>query len=336
MGRFDFVIAQAIQPVFGAAPLSTQKLESLAERAGLPACIVENTSGFVPLSATESFLNSVQFDVGDSTFLFDSLGLDIAEKRASHSVVGVPLPTGVTGKEALQSMTATFNCFISGARFSCERQGNLFWVVRTTSATEWSNEWSVLQYNLSIMISGACRLFGRKVRPIALCLPEARSQDELPEDIRDLPIILDRNRFGIALSVASVASAGFVLQGPEKTAIEHRTEPLTGTMLQELATCLAKFVTSPTSDKLSERVAHAFGLSTRSYRRHLANFGMSHSRLLSDVRLDLALTLLKDDLLSITEIAFELGYAHSGDFTRFFKDRMGCSPLEFRRLRLQA
>jgi AraC-like DNA-binding protein len=61
--------------------------------------------------------------------------------------------------------------------------------------------------------------------------------------------------------------------------------------------------------------------------------GTTHAHLLADVRLDMALGLLADDGNGVTGIAMELGYAHPGDLTRFFKARMGVSPAAFRRLR---
>ncbi|MDU9007195.1 AraC family transcriptional regulator [Sedimentitalea todarodis] len=335
MGKLNVVVAQAIKPVLGAVPMSKFKLELFAERAGLPASTIEDPTGFVPLNAVESFLNSIHKEVGDPTFLFDSLDIDITEKRETHAVVGVPLPTGVTGQEALQIMSATFNRFITGPRYMCETRGNRLWVLRTTSATDWSDNWSVVQYNLSIMLQGARRILGQNVTPVALCLPDARRPDKLPEEFCNLPISRNRDRFGIAFSIVDVASAKFVLEAAENPSGGHLTEPMSDTTFQTIASCLSKFVMSSTSDRLSERVAKAFGFSTRSYRRQLANLGTSHTQLLADVRLDLALTLLALHSISITEIAYELGYAHPGDFTRFFKARMGCSPLEFRQRRSQ-
>lgn len=336
MGMLNVVVAQAIKPVLGAVPMPKFKLELIAERAGLPASTVEDPTGFVPLNAIECFLNLIHKEVGDPTFLFDSLDMDIVEKHETHAVVGVPLPTGVTGQEALQIMSATFNRFITGPRYMCETRGSRLWVLRTTSATEWSDNWSVVQYNLSIMLRGARRILGQNVTPVALCLPDAQRPEKLPEEFCELPISRNRDRFGIAFSIVDVASASFVLKAAEYPSGGHLTEPMFDTTIQTMASCLSKYVMSSTSDRLSERVAKAFGFSTRSYRRQLAKMGTSHARLLSDVRLDLALTLLADDTNSVTEIAYELGYVHPGDFTRFFRGRMGYSPLEFRQRRSQA
>jgi AraC-like DNA-binding protein len=62
----------------------------------------------------------------------------------------------------------------------------------------------------------------------------------------------------------------------------------------------------------------------------LKHLDTSHAKILSDVRLDLALKLLQDDRVNVETVAIELGYAHPGDFSRFFKNRMGCCPTEYR------
>ena len=330
MGQLSIVAAHAFKPMISAAAMPTRQIERLAERANLPAWVIENTTGYVPLPATENFINLVHRKLGDPSFLFQSLSLDMSEKQETHSVVGIPLPVGETGQEALQALTATFNRYISGAQFYCETRGGLLWVERTTSATEWSDEWPVVQYNLSIMLMGARRALGRKLRPKALHLPEIKTNKDLPEELRDIPIALKKKGFGLAFDVLDVALSGFTLGNMEKQSNRLTSEPATMDMKPSISSCLSQFVMSSTTDNLSERVARAFGISERSYRRELAKVGTSHSQLLADIRLDLALRLLADETNTVAGIAVELGYAYAGDFTRFFKSRMGCSPTEYR------
>jgi AraC-like DNA-binding protein len=331
MGHISLVATHAIKPMIGAAAMPTPLLERFAERAGLPGWIVEDSTGYVPLHATESFLNIVHRNTGDPAFLFNSLGIDVDEKRETHAVVGIPLPVGVTGKEAVQMMSDTFNGYISGSRFYCEIRDDLLWVERTASATEWSDVWPVVQYNLSVILVGVRRVLGRHLRPKALHLSQAPAKKDLPDDLRDVAITLNRERYGMAFNLMDVVSAGFSLKKSGRLPDNPPIGPATGDKLDAVSSCLSQFVMSSTTDRLSERVSRSFGLSERSYRRQLAQMGTSHSRLLADIRLDLALKLLADDSIAVTNIAVELGYAHVGDFTRFLKGRMGCSPTEYRR-----
>lgn len=330
MAKLNLVVAQAIKPVLGASQESSRQLEHLAERAGLPPHIVEQPAGFIPLHATESFLNLLQRRTGDPAFLFACLDLDPEESRQTHSVAGVPLPSGLTGTEALIRLTESFNNFITGARFLCEAHEGLFWIMRTTGATEWSEAWPVLQYNLSIMFFGTRRILGRHVWPRAMMLPVQPPTHELPQDLRDLPTMLNVDRFGLAFRISDIASLQFVLAESTGLELQSQTSPICGVTRRSVGDCISRFVMSQKTDRLSERVARAFGMSPRSYRRHMSELGTTHGSLVADVRLEIAFELLADSTCTVTEVAFELGYEHPGDFTRFFKGRTGLSPVEYR------
>jgi AraC-like DNA-binding protein len=77
--------------------------------------------------------------------------------------------------------------------------------------------------------------------------------------------------------------------------------------------------------------AQAAGMSTRSLQRYLTAEGLSYSRLVDQVRFDLAMIWLQQPTLQLNDIAFELGYREPANFTRAFKRWTGISPTEFRR-----
>jgi AraC-like DNA-binding protein len=52
--------------------------------------------------------------------------------------------------------------------------------------------------------------------------------------------------------------------------------------------------------------------------------------LIDEVRFDLAVPLLNDEALTITEIAYELGYANVAHFSRAFRRITGMSPRNYR------
>ncbi|UWR05218.1 helix-turn-helix transcriptional regulator (plasmid) [Ruegeria conchae] len=332
MANLNLVIAQAIKPAISASDLSLYTLERIADRAGLPPSIVENPAGIVPLHAVEFFLALLQQKVGEQSFLFRSLELDPEENRQTHSVVGIPLPCGLTNFEGLNHLTEKFNSFISGARFFCHRQGDRFWIMRTTAATDWSDEWPTLQYNLAIMQLATRRVLGCSVLPVALALPMFPEKVELHDELRHIPVVQSKDHFGIAFDLIGIVDRNFTLSPTSRTVLDEEPLPIDSNLRQSIISCLSTFLTLSTTDSLSDRVAKAFGISTRTYRRILAEHGTSHARLLADARLNLATKLLLQDNCSITETALELGYGYPGDFTRFFKKRMGVTPAEFRQI----
>jgi len=77
-------------------------------------------------------------------------------------------------------------------------------------------------------------------------------------------------------------------------------------------------------------VARMLGYSAPTLRRHLEQQGTSYRILLEQVRRDLAARHLEAMQLSVSEIAYRLGFAHAPAFHRAFKRWYGRSPSEYR------
>lgn len=72
------------------------------------------------------------------------------------------------------------------------------------------------------------------------------------------------------------------------------------------------------------------GVSPRTLKRQLAEYGTSFQVLLDELRRDRALSMLEDESMPIERIAKELGYADPSNFNRAFKRWMGVAPSAFR------
>jgi AraC-like DNA-binding protein len=73
-------------------------------------------------------------------------------------------------------------------------------------------------------------------------------------------------------------------------------------------------------------IAKRLGLSQRTLARHLAEEGTSFSKMLTEMRRDLAERYLKDESLSISQIAWLLGFQDLGAFSHAFKRWHGTAP----------
>jgi AraC-like DNA-binding protein len=82
-----------------------------------------------------------------------------------------------------------------------------------------------------------------------------------------------------------------------------------------------------------EHLARAVGMSVRTLQRSLKKAGLSYSGVQEDVRKTLALNLLKNETLALTEIAFSLGYSEVSAFNHAFRRWVNQSPGDYRRLR---
>lgn len=80
-----------------------------------------------------------------------------------------------------------------------------------------------------------------------------------------------------------------------------------------------------------DQVAQEQGISRRTLQRRLTDRDTQFAQLLQELRDELAVQYLADERLSITDIAFLLGYADHGSFSSAFKGWHGVSPREFRK-----
>jgi AraC-like DNA-binding protein len=86
----------------------------------------------------------------------------------------------------------------------------------------------------------------------------------------------------------------------------------------------------PHGNVRANEIARRLGLSPRSFARRLAAEHASYSEVLKSLRLHLADRFLADDSLSISQIAWLLGYQEVSAFTHAYKRQTGKSPRETR------
>ncbi|HTJ27174.1 MAG TPA: AraC family transcriptional regulator [Candidatus Limnocylindria bacterium] len=77
-------------------------------------------------------------------------------------------------------------------------------------------------------------------------------------------------------------------------------------------------------------VAHRFGLSRRTFQRHLADRGMTFDAMMRGVLMQQASDFLTREDVTVTEIAYELGYSDPAHFTRAFQRWIGQTPRAWR------
>ena len=87
-----------------------------------------------------------------------------------------------------------------------------------------------------------------------------------------------------------------------------------------------KAVLLPHGKAQVSQVAHKLGVSPRTLRRHLASEGLTFASVLNALRSDLAKRHLADRTLSISKIAWLLGYSDVSAFSNAYKRRTGITP----------
>lgn len=114
-------------------------------------------------------------------------------------------------------------------------------------------------------------------------------------------------------------------QFAEPLALQARAGP-------DLARLIAWLNPRLDDDTTVAQMAAAMGMSERSFhRRCVASFGMAPGRLLAELRLDQARTLLCDRTTSVQAVARRCGFSDPAAFSSAFARRFGAAPTAFRR-----
>lgn len=92
----------------------------------------------------------------------------------------------------------------------------------------------------------------------------------------------------------------------------------------------AIFSQLPSGKASIEEIAAKLNTSTRTLRRKLKEAGVSYKELLAETRRELGERYIRDSSLSLTEVAFMLGFSDSSSFSRAFKTWTGQTPSAFR------
>jgi AraC-like DNA-binding protein len=78
-------------------------------------------------------------------------------------------------------------------------------------------------------------------------------------------------------------------------------------------------------------IAEGLGVGARTLQRRLRRAGVDFTHLVADVRFEIAVRLLGNPRMKLTEIALEVGYSDQAHFSRAFRQWTGVPPREFRR-----
>ncbi|MFT7596262.1 MAG: AraC-like DNA-binding protein [Paracoccaceae bacterium] len=334
MQDLDIVNASVIEPVLKALPFRPGLIESTLERSGLPASLLYQADGLVPLYAAKGFLCQIALAVGDDLFPFHSIQNDDGAVFPGELTIFNP-PSGaiyLTGLDGAKDFVGKLDSAITGTRFFWTLEGGTFWVLRTAYAARLSELWPVVQYNLSAMLRGMQQLFGPDLLPTAVRTGSQPAPTRLPTALLGIPVQSGPEIAGLGFDATRLFRIGSMQRPRKKTAGPTAYQQLDGLNEATLSACILQFLQNGATDHLGRRAAAAFGMSPRTYQRRLAEMGTSHSVLRNNARFSAACQMLNDSDRSMTAISLDLGYAHSGDFTRFFRRRTGITPSQYRAL----
>ena len=159
-------------------------------------------------------------------------------------------------------------------------------------------------------ISEMARFVGTKVE-----FGAERDEFALAADARELPLIHSDSYLNDLL--LKFCEAALSNRKRDKSALRTRVENAISSLL-------------PHGRALVDDVAHSLGMSKRTLTRRLSEDGLDFSKILQQLRRDLAFRYLDDRHLHVSKIAWLLGFGEVSAFTHAFKRWTGKTPSQIR------
>ena len=196
--------------------------------------------------------------------------------------------------------------------------------------------WHQVEFWMTGLVRVARQLTGLRLSPVhlALCHPRHAGAREM-EGVSRLRHRIRRTggRSSISLRRRERPPTGAdpylhdLLLSYCEEALAHRARPA-----ESLRTRVENAVTPllPHGRPRIEEIARELGTSQRTLSRRPPEEGLTFERLLEEMRRDLALRYLRDARLTISRIAWLLGFQEATAFTRAFRRWTGRSPTEAR------
>jgi AraC-like DNA-binding protein len=284
--------------------------------------------------------NAAFFELAADATENNNLGLEFAQSRDTRDAgllgyVGLNSPTV---KDTLKNLSRYRHVMSDALEINVdqlEKNGTLKWWRRGLAP---ARSRQFIEFGTTNLIRALREMTRRRLKPVRVTFAHPRNAGiEEFEKFFSCPIEFGRSANLIELSPSD-------LRAP----IVQADKRLLDILRSYCAEVLAKHRKWPPSlierverlivDRLSnaearlEIIAKELGMSPRSLARALAKLGTSFAAILERLRKDLAHKYLKQGDLSLTEIAFLLGYADVSVFNHAFKRWTGNTPKQARHL----
>jgi len=330
MEAIPLIRARYLQAFAAAVERTGVRPQRLLEGLKIPVGILENPGALHPAQQLFDFAGQAARVTGQT-----HLGLVAGRtKLEDHGAFGNRVSGAPTLHQALETFCSEALKEYSRAFFWIEPRGDDIWFCREKIDGQSDERQQIELYLVELMLQTIRQVTGLGWQPGELWL---QSVDE--RELRDFESLAQLNvRFGCpALAIpiprkllsktlprdgrwGSRATGG----SGEQASLESPAADLVGSLRQVIETYL------PGRHAKIEAAAEATGMSVRSLQRRLASEGLTFSRLVDEVRLEMAVPQLRDPDIKLTAIAFDLGYSDPAHFTRAFGRWAGVSPSEYR------
>jgi AraC-like DNA-binding protein len=331
--------ADAVRATGGIARLAAARalkagvaLDPLLREVGLTPAEIEDSGVRIKVEQQVAWLNLVATALGD-----DLLGLHLAESFDLRQVglLYFVMASAPTFGDALARAERYSTIMNEGIVVRCIRGDDLRVRLGYVGVPRHADRHQI-EFWAMTLVRTARQLTGSPLRPLRVTLVHARCAASGALEVA----FGCRVNFGepgdelaFASDCADLAARGAdpylheLLVGYCEQALAHRNRPA-----EALRTRVENAISSllPHGRARVEEIARTLGMSQRTLARRLAAEGLTFSQVLDAMRTDLADHYLRDATLSVSQVAWLLGFQEVSAFTLAFKRWTGQTPSQFR------
>jgi AraC-like DNA-binding protein len=265
----------------------------------------------------------------------EDFGLRLAGLRrlATLGPLSVVLRQEPDLRSAMQLMTRYEHSYNEALRIRLDERGDLATVRLWFEFAEPTPTRQSLELATAALLGIVRELFGQRWEPLAVCFSHAAPAS----------LATHRAVFGARLQFGHEFT-GLVLYATELDAPNTVLDPLLSPYAQQFLRTLGDPKAPTVSGQVRElvemllplgrcstvHVARSLGLTERTLHRYLAAEGSSFSAIVHDTRQALAERYLANERYSLTDVSELLGFAAPSAFSRWFRQRFGVSPTQWR------
>jgi AraC-like DNA-binding protein len=253
----------------------------------------------------------------------------------SFGVVGFSCALSPTVGEAFARLTRLYGLLVTGAHWSLEPQGERLGILFELDAPPSLGACCAIEYALAEQVHFTRLLASGPIELLDATFPHDRPADDASyRDLFRCPVRWNQERATLVVP-KSVFELRHSKADPQLLAyFDRQAEHLLAqrTADQDTSARVRRLLVDALADgpPSADLVAKRLGVSPRSLRRRLADEGTSFHSLVEDTRNALAQQYLGDPKLTVSEIAFLVGFSSLSPFQRAFRRWTKLTPREYR------
>ena len=308
-------------------------VKQLLTRAGLAELDLQGKDARISFAKDAAF-----FELAADATENSNLGLQFAQSRETRDagLVGYVGLNSPTVKDTLKNLSRYRHVMSDALEINIdqlEKSGTLKWWRRGLAP---ARSRQFMEFGTTNLIRALREMTGRRLKPVHVTFAHARNAGiEEFERFFGCPVDFGRH---VNLIELSPADLGAPIVEADKRLLDllrgycteilakHREQP--PSLIEKVERLIVDRLSN--AEARVEMIAKELGMSPRSLARALAKLGTSFAAILEMLRKDLADKYLKQGDLSLTEIAFLLGYADVSAFNHAFKRWTGNTPKQVR------